>query len=85
MDYHTTVSELNSVRAELRAIIAELEEISFGIRRGLSGIGTESCASAITMVISSLCIAQKSLDKVNESAVFRWFSELHGKTEAAQN
>ena len=26
-----------------------------------------------------------SLDKVNESAVFRWFSELHGKTEAAQN
>lgn len=61
--------DLESIRAELRSIINELDSISNGVRANFKGIGNEKCANRLDQVIEQYRKALTKLNNVNTSKI----------------
>lgn len=57
-------AELASIKAELNAIIKEMEGISIGIRNNFKGIGNEKCSESIDSVINRFYQVRKVLNNI---------------------
>ncbi len=84
MDYFGAVNELQSIKAELQAVIAALDCAASGILTDFSGISSEKCVSAIETVLADLRLFQRSLNEIGEGAVWCWFEERRRAAEAAR-
>ncbi len=72
--------ELADIKTELKNIIAELRTISYGVRTGFSGIGSEKCANVIDDVVDQYKIVQKTLDTMDTSAVAEEYTSQKGSS-----
>lgn len=66
------MASLNGCKRELKSIIAELQDIEWGIRRDFVGIGQDKCATCITKVVDHYEYVQKRLNQVNMSRLAEW-------------
>lgn len=57
--------ELDSIKTALSAEIRELGDISSGLRRDFTGIGTERCADVIDGVISKYKTVLRKLNNID--------------------
>ena len=57
-------AELASIKAELNAIIKEMEGISIGISNNFKGIGNEKCSESIDSVINRFYQVRKVLNNI---------------------
>ena len=57
-------AELASIKAELNAIIKEMEGISIGIRNNFKVIGNEKCSESIDSVINRFYQVRKVLNNI---------------------
>ena len=74
------MSELSSIKQELKSIIKELESIEAGIRQDFKGIGSEVCAHCINYVIVyRLYKARNKLSNVDTSRISSEFLAKQGK------
>lgn len=71
-------NELYAIKQELVSIIAELEEISAGVKRDFQGIGSERCAASIDSVIDRYHTVKRKLDHLDTTTVTEEFSRAHG-------
>lgn len=61
------LNELNSIKAELRSIINELDNIADGIRGDFKNIGNDKCANCIDKVKSEYNSVLRKLNNINAS------------------
>ena len=66
-------NELNSIKRELNSIIAELEDISYGVRRDFKNIGNDQCADCIDRVIGQYRQVKRKLDNIDTTTIKEGF------------
>ena len=71
-------NELYAIRDELSSIIAELNDISAGVRRDFRGIGNERCAECIDRVIEQYRVVARKLNNMDTKTVTASFEKAHG-------
>lgn len=74
-------NELESIKRELNSIIAELESISWGVRRDFVGIGNDRCADCIDGVLSNYYGVRNRLNNLDTTTVTDAYAQTHGGEE----
>lgn len=60
-------AEIESIQSELRSIIGELDDISYGVRTKFKNIGQDKCANVINSVSENYKTVIRMLDTVDEN------------------
>lgn len=60
--------ELFQIKKELGSIIAELDDIAYGVKRDFKGIGENKCSDSISRLSDYYRYVLKQLDRMNLSA-----------------
>ena len=60
---------LNECKREMRSIIAELQDIEWGVRRDFSNIGQDLCANCIDKIIGKYEYVSRELNKVDQNLI----------------
>lgn len=71
--------ELYLIKKELQIIINELDNISYGVRRDFSGIGSEKCSDCISNVANKYRSVKYKLDNINTSKVTQVYKKAHSE------
>ena len=61
--------ELQDIISELGSIISELEGISYNVRTGFKGIGSEKCADCIDNVVAKYRKARTKLRNIDSKKI----------------
>ena len=57
--------ELEAIKAEMRSIISELEDISRGVRNDFVGVGNDLCSNCIDRAVSQYYNVLGKLNRIN--------------------
>ncbi len=71
-------NELDSIIRELNSIIAELEDISYGVRYGFKNIGNDKCADCIDKVLENYYTVRRKLNNMDTNTVTDSYAQAHG-------
>lgn len=63
---------LNECRRELRAIIRDLRDIEYGVRRDFSGIGQDLCGNCIDKIADKYEGVLTRLNRVDQNKLAEW-------------
>lgn len=74
------MASLNSCRSELRAIINELRDIEWGVRRDFSGIGQDLCADCISRLADKYEGVLSRLNRVDTNRLADWIQKTESES-----
>ena len=66
------MASLNDCRAELNAIITEMDRIEWEVRQGAHNVGEDKCADTVSRINDKFRKAKRKLDSVDLSKLAEW-------------